>query len=302
MTRCPVTILGGYLGTGKTTLVNHLLRHADGRRIAVLVNDFGDVAIDADLIEGSDAGLLSLAGGCICCSYGDDLMQALIDLGRRAPRPDHVLIETSGVALPGAVARALTLLFDYVLDAIVVMADAETTALRLADRYMGDTLARQFADADLIVLNKCDLVSAAAVDALEDALKREHARASVARTVNAVLAPDVVLGIDLARTERKTFAVGHGGAAHHAVAFTFERPVDVAALSAELADASLVRAKGIVQDTSGTWQIIQRAGTRVSVEPAVREVTGLGRLVCIAVGAPPNPATLAALRRLGEAP
>ena len=93
----PTVVIGGYLGAGKTTLVNHLLRHADGRRVAVLVNDFGDVNIDADLIEGADAGVLSLSGGCLCCSFGDDLVGTLLALQRRQPPPDVVLIELSGV-------------------------------------------------------------------------------------------------------------------------------------------------------------------------------------------------------------
>ena len=104
--RLPVTVIGGYLGAGKTTLVNHLLRHAGGRRIAVLVNDFGALPIDADLIEARDGDLLAIAGGCVCCSYGSDLMDALAALLERSPRPDHLVIETSGVALPGSVARS----------------------------------------------------------------------------------------------------------------------------------------------------------------------------------------------------
>jgi G3E family GTPase len=105
----PVTIVGGYLGAGKTTLVNHLLRHSQGRRIAVLVNDFGELAIDAELIEARDGDMLQLAGGCVCCSFGSDLLAALLRLRDMQPAPRHILIETSGVALPGAVARTLTL-------------------------------------------------------------------------------------------------------------------------------------------------------------------------------------------------
>ena len=85
----PVTVIGGYLGAGKTTLVNHLLRQAGGRRLAVLVNDFGELPLDADLIEADDGEVLSLAGGCICCSFGNDLMAALMQLPARSPRPDR---------------------------------------------------------------------------------------------------------------------------------------------------------------------------------------------------------------------
>ena len=88
MTRLPVSVIGGYLGAGKTTLVNHLLRHANGRRLAVLVNEFGDLPIDADLIEAEEDGLISISGGCVCCSFGNDLIAALGDLAKmtlRAP-------------------------------------------------------------------------------------------------------------------------------------------------------------------------------------------------------------------------
>ena len=93
----PTLIVGGYLGAGKTTLVNHLLRNAGGRRIAVMVNDFGELTIDADLIEGAEGSVLALAGGCVCCSFGSDLLGALQDVLQRQPQPDLILIETSGV-------------------------------------------------------------------------------------------------------------------------------------------------------------------------------------------------------------
>ena len=97
----PVSVIGGYLGAGKTTLVNHLLRNANGRKLAVLVNEFGELPIDADLIEADDGDMISIAGGCICCSYGSDLVGALMELPERMPNMDGMLIEASGVALPG---------------------------------------------------------------------------------------------------------------------------------------------------------------------------------------------------------
>jgi G3E family GTPase len=83
----PVTVIGGYLGTGKTTLINQMSCHADGMRLAVLVNDFGELPIDADLIESRDDNVISITGGCVCCSYGSDLMEALIDLDQMDPAP-----------------------------------------------------------------------------------------------------------------------------------------------------------------------------------------------------------------------
>jgi len=106
----PVTVIGGYLGAGKTTLINHLLRTANGMRLAVLVNEFGALSIDEDLIEAEQDDIISIAGGCICCSFGDDLSAALMDICAFKPPPDHILIEASGVAVPAAIDTSLTVL------------------------------------------------------------------------------------------------------------------------------------------------------------------------------------------------
>ena len=163
MSAVPTTILGGYLGAGKTTLVNGLLRRAGGRRLAVLVNEFGELPIDEDLIEGREGNLLAISGGCVCCSYGSDLVAALLDLVARRPLPDHVVVETSGVALPGAVARSIGLVAELALDGVVVLADAETIVARASDRYLADTIARQVDAADLLVLTKLDLLDPAEI-------------------------------------------------------------------------------------------------------------------------------------------
>ena len=155
----PVTGGGGYLGAGMTTLVNHLLRNADGRRLAVLVNEFGSIAIDEDLIEAEEDGLISIAGGCICCSFGNDLIGAINDLRTSDPAPEHIVVETSGVALPGAVVASLGLMDGIRPDGTVVLVDAETVLKQVADDYIGDTITRQLADAEIVVINKRDLIS-----------------------------------------------------------------------------------------------------------------------------------------------
>ncbi|MDC0431773.1 GTP-binding protein, partial [Paracoccaceae bacterium] len=155
----PVTVIGGYLGSGKTTLVNHLLRNADGKRLAILVNEFGDLQIDADLIEAQDDDIISLAGGCVCCSFGNDLIMAILDMAKMDPRPDHIILEASGVALPAAIASSISLLNGFSMDGIIVLADAENIHERSKDKYMSDTILRQLEDADIILLNKVDLIS-----------------------------------------------------------------------------------------------------------------------------------------------
>jgi G3E family GTPase len=190
----PAILIGGYLGAGKTTLVNHLLRHAGGRRLAVLVNDFGEVSIDADLIVGAADGVLSLAGGCVCCSFGSDLVGTLAEVLRRDPRPDAVLIETSGVGIPSAVARAARLVPGLRLEATVVVADAPTVQARAADRYVGDTVRQQLDDADLLLLNQTDRVDAATLARLQAWWTAGHPRTPLWPTVRAQVPAEGVLG------------------------------------------------------------------------------------------------------------
>ena len=190
-----VTVLGGYLGAGKTTLLNHLLRNAGGRRLAVLVNDFGDIGIDAALIVARDGDVLELAGGCVCCSFGSDLIGALRGLARRVPQPDHILIETSGVALPLPVAQAVGLVPGLALEAIVVVVDAETVRERLDDRYVGDTVAAQLRQADLVVANKLDLVAPADRSALPSWLAdKAAAGAGIVDAIRGQAPVELILG------------------------------------------------------------------------------------------------------------
>jgi G3E family GTPase len=317
----PVVVLGGYLGAGKTTLVNHLLRHAAGRRIAVMVNDFGDVGIDADLIVARDGDVVNLAGGCVCCSVGSDLVGALCALPARCPRPDLVLIETSGVALPGAVARSIRLAPGVEVDGVVVMADAETVRARAGDRYVGDTVSQQLRDADLLIVNKVDLVDAAALSALHRWLAVEAPRARRLEAVGADVPADVVLGLagagapvsSLARRGPGLFSGDVSArrlAARAPTVRTADRydtasvelpgPVDALALGAALADPALglIRAKGMFAAADGSPHALQLVGPRWRVEPASCAVAGPGRLVVIGLrGAFDADAVLASVAR-----
>jgi G3E family GTPase len=190
----PLTILGGYLGAGKTTVLNHLLRHADGRRIAIVVNDFGAVNIDADLIEARDERAISLAGGCVCCGFGDDLLDTLRGLRDARPPFEHLVIETSGVALPANLRATVSLLQGVRVVATLVVADAETVRQQAADRYVGDTVREQLRAADLLLLTKGDLLPEARLDEVE-AWLRGQAPAPVLRAVMGAVPPEVVLGV-----------------------------------------------------------------------------------------------------------
>jgi len=222
----PVTVIGGYLGAGKTTLINQLLRHADGTRLAVLVNDFGELPIDADLIESRDDNVISITGGCVCCSYGSDLMEALIDLDQMDPAPDHLLIETSGVGLPDAIAQSMQLIPRYTIDGIVVLADAETVRNRGEDRYLHDTITRQLAAADVVMLNKVDLLAPEALAKTREWIEEKIAEIPIVETVNADVPLAVVLGVGHLFDEKRTKTHGHHHANHETDVFEIDRPVN----------------------------------------------------------------------------
>ena len=157
----PVTILSGFLGAGKTTLLNHLLRQAAGRRIAVLVNDFGNINIDADLVQGQTGEVLQLAGGCVCCSMQTGLLNAVAGLLEQpeAERPEHILIEASGVAEPASIAFAFiapSLRHVVRLDGIVTVVDA-VRSLEPARLEVAHLIQAQLDAANLIVLNKTNI-------------------------------------------------------------------------------------------------------------------------------------------------
>src|SRR6266550_4602214 len=127
----PILLVAGFLGAGKTTVVNHLLAHAEGRRIAAVVNDFGAINIDSELIAGASDGVVSLTNGCICCSLEGDLLRTLAGILRRNPRPDHIVIETSGVADPADIVRNLmdpVIWKEAPLDTVLCVLDATTPA------------------------------------------------------------------------------------------------------------------------------------------------------------------------------
>jgi len=307
MPALPVTIIGGYLGAGKTTLVNHLLRNADGRRLAVLVNDFGELPIDADLIEHNDGNVIGIAGGCVCCSYGSDLIAALEDLQVRSPRPDQVLIETSGVSLPAAVASALSLVPGYRTEGIVVLADAETIRQRALDPYMADTVMRQLAQADLLVLNKTDLVDAPSLVDIRRWLAATAPATPLLETRDALIPLTVVLGLDATAVGDEPRSLGtrfeaknqrpHDTSGYATTSFRLDDPVDARALARGLAASAvgLLRAKGIVNDHSGVVLQLQVVGARWQVHALAEADAGPGRLVTIGLRAAIRPGAVEAL-------
>jgi G3E family GTPase len=291
----PVTLIGGYLGAGKTTLVNHLLRNADGRRLAVLVNEFGELPIDADLIEARDGNLISISGGCICCSFGSDLLAALMQLKERSSAIDHLLIETSGVALPGSIVQSLSLLPNVALDGVIVVADAETIEERARDRYMGDTVLAQLAHADIILLNKTDLVSQERLSGISRRLAETTSRARIIPARNASVPLEVITGHNPRQQSDLTLSAPH----HTADYQTFSLEID-ACDPVRLADAltsretGLLRAKGFVRGIDGRFVTVHVVGRRSTIESAPAWIEGPGRIVCIGLADQVDQAAIAA--------
>ena len=145
----PLTIIGSYLGAGKKTLLNHILRGNHGLRIAVLINDFGSINSDEQLIEQSDGETMHLANGCICCSLVNGFVLTLLRLAERSPLPEHIIIEASGVSDPAKIAQFGISNPWFRLDGIIVVADAEMVRYWAADEYMSVTVMQQLNAADI---------------------------------------------------------------------------------------------------------------------------------------------------------
>jgi len=155
----PLAVVGGYLGAGKTTLLNRLLANAEGRRITVLVNDFGEINIDAALIRARSDDVIQLENGCICCSIGGRLADALLEIAGRPQRPDLLVIEASGVSDPQRIAQIGLLDPAFRLNGVVVAVDVAGVRDSLQDPLVGDMVRRQIAGASAVVLTKADLAA-----------------------------------------------------------------------------------------------------------------------------------------------
>jgi len=203
-TRVPVTILTGFLGAGKTTLLNRILTEDHGLRIAVIENEFGEIGIDHDLVINAEEELFEMNNGCICCTVRGDLIRILGNLMKRRDKFDHILIETTGLANPGPVVQ--TFFADEEMEnklsvnAVVTLVDAKHVLLHIDDE--SGEAKEQIAFADVILLNKCDLVSPEELDRLEKRIKGINALAKIHRTTNAQIEIEKVLDVGGFNLER----------------------------------------------------------------------------------------------------
>ncbi|MFO1219508.1 MAG: GTP-binding protein [Burkholderiaceae bacterium] len=269
-------VVGGYLGAGKTTLVNEVLRQADGTRIAVLVNDFGELAIDADLVVGASGEVVALAGGCVCCSFGADLIGTLRRVLDREPPPQRVLVECSGVGLPGVVARSLRLLPQLDVRGVVTVLDAATAIERAADRYVGDTVRAQIDEADRLVLNQIDRCDAARVEALRRWLAETAPSTPVCEAAHGALPAEWLWEVSprAAAPRHQPVAVGRlapvGAQAERCFrseTLHVEPPADPQALAAQLTrpGSDVERAKGWIVDADRRSWLLQVASGRAEL-------------------------------------
>jgi G3E family GTPase len=272
------TVLGGYLGAGKTTLLNHVLQNSDGRRLAVIVNDFGSINIDASLIATRGNDMMTLANGCICCSISGGFAEALTALAQHTPPPEHVIIETSGIADPAKVAH-YGFMAPYRLDGVIVVADAETIRQRADDKYVGATLLRQLRGADLIVLNKIDLIGPAQQAELQVWLREQVPEARLVTTSQGRIPLAMLLGlhgdIPEAPPEPEHHHIHdhqHDDAGDYASwSVSLDAPLDEPAFRAAIAawPPAVLRAKGIVhlRQSPAHRHIFQLVGKRWSLTP-----------------------------------
>jgi G3E family GTPase len=192
--KIPVTVLTGYLGAGKTTLLNRILTEQHGRRYAVIVNEFGEIGIDNDLVVGADEEIFEMNNGCICCTVRGDLIRIIEGLMKRRGKFDAIIVETTGVADPAPVAQTFFVDADVKdaarLDAVVTLADAKFLAQRLAD---APEAKNQIAFADVIVLNKTDLVTSEELAEVEGRIRAINPYATLHRAVKAQVPLEAVL-------------------------------------------------------------------------------------------------------------
>lgn len=304
LTKIPVTIITGFLGAGKTTLIRHLMANPQGKRLAILVNEFGSVGVDGDILKSCAdencpvENIVELANGCICCTVADDFIPTIEALLARPQRPDHILIETSGLALPKPLLKA----FDWpairsriTVDGVIALADAEAVAAghfapdvtavdaqRAADASLdhetplSEVFEDQIACADIVLLSKADLAGAAGLAAARDVINAEAPRKlPILDMTEGVIDPRLILGLN-ARAEddiaaRPSHHDGEDGHEHddfNTIVMDMPEITDPEALSAALQqlaqEQNILRVKGYIAVAGKPMRLlVQAVGERV---------------------------------------
>lgn len=265
----PLTVVGGFLGAGKTTLLNRLLRDAD-RRIAVFVNDFGAINIDAECIRARNGDTITLTNGCICCGISGEFMFALAGLRDREDPPDHVIVEASGIGDVATIVRYADIP-GYRRDAAIVVVDAETVMNPEAAGRTTDHVVAQLRAADLVVLNKADLVTADQLAATRRWLGELVPFAGIVETAFGEVPAAFVLGVgDRPRPVSAAPALEHPHPEYASWSWTGDVPLDGRGLTDAIAALpdGVLRVKGVLhlREDPGHRYLVQLVGRRGSIE------------------------------------
>ena len=307
LSKIPVTVITGFLGAGKTTLIRHLMANLQGKRLAILVNEFGSVGVDGDILKSCAdencpvENIVELANGCICCTVADDFIPTIEALMAMPVRPDHILIETSGLALPKPLLKA----FDWpairsriTVDGVIALADAEAVA---AGRFAPDeaaTLAQRAADdsidhetplsevfedqiacADIVLLSKADLAGAAGLTAARAVINAESPRKlPILEMTEGVIDPRLILGLNsraeddlAARPSHHDGEDGHEHDDFNTIVLDLPEIADPDALSAAIQrlaqEQNILRVKGFIAVTGKPMRLlVQAVGARVRMQ------------------------------------
>ena len=304
LSKIPVTVITGFLGSGKTTLIRHLMTNSNGRRLAVLVNEFGTVGVDGDILKSCAdedcpaENIVELANGCICCTVADDFIPTIEALMAMPTRPDHILIETSGLALPKPLLKA----FDWpairskiTVDGVIALADAEAVsagrfapdvaavdAQRQADESidhetpLSEVFEDQIACADIILMSKADLAGEVGLKAARSVIEAESPRKiPILSMSEGVIDPNIILGLNAkAEDDLAARPSHHDGADDHehddfeTVVVPMPEVDDVEALVAAIErlanEQHILRVKGYVAVTGKPMRLlVQAVGPRV---------------------------------------
>lgn len=263
MTALPLTVIAGYLGAGKTTLINGILTAPQGRRLLIMVNDFGAINVDASLLKSRDEDTIALSNGCVCCTMGADLFLAIGDVLDRTPRPDHLIIEASGVSDPARIANVALAEPDLGYAGIVTVVDGSTFGTLTTDPLVGPQVRQQITSADLVWVSK---------------EPDEHTVAAVKQQVSVPVLtqedPGLILSLlaDVPKPSKVAPKTDH-------VQFVSWHADGVTAVNgATLRDAfaarppGLFRVKGNVRDKEGKVWLVQAVGRQITIAPVADDL------------------------------
>jgi len=283
----PITILGGFLGAGKTTLLNTLLNGVHGLRIAALVNDFGVVNIDAALIEHSAENVIKLSNGCVCCSIAGGLTEAISSLLQSETPPDAIVLEASGVADPASVAHTCLFNDGLTLNSVITVVDTPQILVQAADPDIAALVERQLKAADLVLLNKTDLLSEDRQRDVQAELEKRFTSAHFVPVKNAEIPADLMLD---ARAPMSSFRKFQSGSPVSAATFCtgvlhLDAPIDTDRLRnfLTITPDGLLRAKGFLPLANQTTGIFQLVGHRWSLRPIPHDMPPADPVI-IAIG------------------